>query len=334
MIKVIYSRRKFLETAKLGFVFLLTACKSATKKVVITLNQSFISESFKNILPITWNQKNIKFSDENLKQNSQILYDSNLLLINDGWVHKLNLDNFQEINQAFIDRIDNRSKKYLTLFDSSFKNKLFPIGVIPYAVVIKNQNKYLLNYEKNWDFLLSKTLKGKIIMPNSPRIIFSISQRINIENPLNKLLEQVSIYDDQHALDWLINTEAVVAIIPLSHCKKYLNVDSRLSLFFPNNGVPLMWNFLLIKSDVTKESLFELIEKLENKKNIDLLANEGWYLPFNNVYSQSKYDFINTSSRFPTTPSKNCWDNSWSFQPLTKLEKIQLEEIWNKSSTP
>ena len=61
-------------------------------------------------------------------------------------------------------------------------------------------------------------------------------------------MKNINVYDDKNAIDWLINTDAVIAVMPLTQCIKSLKIDSRLSIVFPNAGVPLMWNFLLINN--------------------------------------------------------------------------------------
>ena len=66
-------------------------------------------------------------------------------------------------------------------------------------------------------------------------------------------------------------------------------------------------------------------------KELDELVTQGWYLPFNSDYLQSKYK----SEMFPISgPSEECWENSWSFPVLTNQQKINLKNFWNESLTP
>ena len=159
----------------------------------------------------------------------------------------------------------------------------------------------------------------------------SISKKINTKNSLSKLQSQAMLFDDQNSINWLINSEASVAIVPYSICLKYLKIDSRLSIIFPNKGVPLIWNFLLSKSRNNK-ILIDWINSLERKATIDELANQGWYLPFNNEYSQNKYNLNIKNNSFG--PSKICWENSWSLSPLNNEEKLDLKNFWNQSLIP
>ena len=333
MLRKYSTRRQFLEYGKLSFLFLLNSCSNSLKKIKVYFQTSLYPKSFKDTLPTNWQQENINFSKLKLEKNKIKLFNSDLILINDGWLDSINFASFQNINNLFSNnKLDNRSKDFLNSFREYQRNKLFPIGVVPFAVIIKNNKDLLHDASNSWDFLLSEKLKGKIIFPQSPRIIISISKKISGKNTLNKLKAQAMLFEDQNIINWLINSNASVAIIPYSLCVKYLRFDSRLSIVFPNKGVPLMWYFLLSKSKINNGIFFDWIKSLEKKDTVDLLANQGWYLPFENEYSQNKYNNKIEKNNFG--PSKMCWKNSWSFYPLNNKEKLNLENLWNESSTP
>jgi len=326
------TRREFLNYGKLSFLFLLNSCSKLSNKVKIAVQNSFYPPSFKDTIPKNWKQEKINFQSIQPQKNRNTIFNSDFTLINDGWITSIDFAEFKKINEnPLIENLDKRSIDFLRTFNENQRSKLFPIGVIPYTIVIKN-NKELINSAGNsWDFLLSKMLTGKIIFPQSPRIILSIAEKINSSNSLKKLKSQAMLFDDKNMLNWLINSDACVAIVPYSLCSKYLKIDPRLSLVFPNQGVPLMWHFILSRSNLNNEILIKWIKSLENKLIVDKLSSQGWYLPFNIDYLQSKYK----SEIYPISgPSKKCWDNSWSFPILTNEQKINLENAWNESSTP
>ena len=333
MIKKYSTRRQFLNYGKLSLLLLLNSCSNSSKKIRIALQSSFYPKAFKDTLPASWNQENINISKLDLYKNKKILSDSDFILINDGWINSINLESFEKINNLFPnDKFNNISKNFLNSFKEYQSNKLFPIGVVPYAVIIKNNKDLIDKANKSWDFLLAENLKGKIIFPQSPRIIMSIAKKINTKNSLSKLKDQVMLFDDQNSINWLINSQASVAIIPYSQCFKYLKFDARLSIVFPNKGVPLIWYFLIRKSKINNQILINWINSFEKKSIIDKLANQGWYLPFNNEYSKNKYNI--SIKKNNVGPSKICWENSWSFSPLNIREKLNLENLRNQSLIP
>ena len=332
-----FTRRQILQIGGggLSIFFLLKYFRNLSGKVKISFQSSFLPISFKKTLPKKWTKQNINFEQLNFEENKKKLYDSDFVLINDGWVNTLNFNKFEDINDTYLsDKLDKRSLNYLNFFDENKGSKLFPIGVVPYAIVIKD-NKDLINAaNQSWDFLLSKKLTGKIILPKSPRIIMSIATAIEDINSLGKLKSQAMIYEDKNTLDVLINSEACLAIVPYTLCYKSSKTDSRISLVFPSQGVPLMWNFILAKSKYNSEVLFEWIDSLEKNRIIDKLSTQGWYLPFNNEYSQSKFNNIVKSKISSKGPSQKCWENSWPFAPLDSQRKINYEKLWNESLTP
>ncbi len=333
MLKKYPTRRQFLNYGKLSLLFLLNSCSNSLKKIKISFQSSFYPKSLKDTFPRIWQQENINFSKLKLEKNKIKLSQSDFILINDGWLDSINFSDFQKINNLFLnDLLDNRSKYLLNSFKEYQRDKLFPIGVVPYAVIIKNNKDLIYDASKSWDFLLAEKLKGKIIFPQSPRIIMSISKKLSAKNSLSKLRAQAMLFEDKNSINWLINSHASVAIIPFSLCEKYLRFDSRLSIVFPNKGVPLIWNFLLTKSKLNNIKLIDWIKSLEKRATIDALANQGWYLPFKNEYSQNKYNIKIANNN--DGPSKKCWENSWSFPPLNNEAKLNIENLWNQSLTP
>ncbi len=326
------TRREFLNFGKLSLLFLLNSCSNLPKKVKIAFQNSFYPESFKDTIPKDWKQEKINFESIQLQKNRNAIYNSDFTLINDGWITSLDFAKFEKINAyPLIENLDKRSKVFLESFNQNQRNKLFPIGVVPYTIIIKNNKEFLNSARTSWDFLLSKKLTGKIIFPQSPRIILSIAQKINSSNSLKRLKSQAMLFDDKNMLNWLINSDASVAIVPYSLCSKYLKIDPRLSLVFPSQGVPLMWHFLLSRSNLNSAILIKWIKSLENKSIVDKLVSQGWYLPFNSDYLQSKYK----TEMLPITgPSEKCWENSWSFPVLTNEQKINFKNLWNESLTP
>ncbi len=326
------TRREFLNYGKLSLLFLLNSCSNLPNKVKIALQNSFYPESFKDTIPKDWKQEKINFESLKLQKYRNAIFNSDFTLINDGWITSIDFGKFEKINESrLIENLDKRSIEFLGSFNQNQRIKLFPIGVVPYAIIIKNNKELINSARTSWDFLLSNKLKGKIIFPQSPRIILSIAKKIYSPNSLKKLKSQAMLFDDKNMLNWLINSDACVAILPYSLCSKYLKIDPRLSLVFPNQGVPLMWHFILSRSNLNNEILIKWIKSLENESVVDKLVSQGWYLPFNINYLQSKYK----SEIYPISgPSEKCWDNSWSFPVLTNEQKINLENDWNESLAP
>jgi len=163
------TRREFLNLGKLSLLFLLNSCSNVPNKVKIALQNSFYPKSFKDTIPKDWKQEKINFENIQQQKNRNIILDSDFTLINDGWVNSINFAEFERINQyTLIENLDKRSIDFLGSFNENQRSKLFPIGVVPYTIIIKNNKELINSARTSWDFLLSKKLTGKIIFPQSP----------------------------------------------------------------------------------------------------------------------------------------------------------------------
>ena len=188
MLEQYSTRRQFLKYGKLSFLFLLNSCSNVSKKVTIYFQSSFYPDSLKDSFPVGWQKENINFAEIQLEKNKNKINNSDYTLINDGWINSLNFEEFNNINTLFpSNKLDRRSKEFLKNFEDYKSNKLFPVGVVPYVVIIKNNKDLVYSANHSWDFLLSKKLTGKIIFPQSPRIIISIAKKISGKNSLGKL---------------------------------------------------------------------------------------------------------------------------------------------------
>ena len=327
------NRRDFISFLYLSLFFLLTGCSNLGKKVKVSFQTNLLPKVFKDSFPKEWKSNNLDISNLKKNNNRKIYSETDFVILNDGWINKLNFNEFKEMDKSIFNKLDKRSKDYLNLFQSDQIKKIFPVGLVPYAVVIKKTNSIDLSKTKSWDFLLSRELKEKIILPNSPRTVISISNKINGGTSLRELRNQVKIYDDKNALNWLLYSEAIVAVVPYTLCYEYLKMDSRLTIVFPEEGVPLNWYFILQRSNISQEILFEWFNLLQEKSRVFKLMEKGWYLPFSSEYIKDKYKDNNLSKRIKS-PSKICWENSWSLGPIDYKRKMILENIWNYSSSP
>ena len=148
------TRRDFLKYGKLSFLLFLNSCSNFSKKNRIALQSSFYPDSFKNTIPSDWQKENINFQITQPEKIRNIILDSDFTLINDGWINKINLNEYKRINEDnLFDMLDKRSRDFINSFEENQKNKLFPIGVVPYAIIIKN-NKSIAIFKGSsikWD---------------------------------------------------------------------------------------------------------------------------------------------------------------------------------------
>ena len=145
MFSKLLTRREFINYGKFSLLFFLTSCSNIPKKVKIAIQNSFYPKSFKDSIPKNWKKEKINFETIQLQKNRNIISNSDFTLINDGWITSIDFEVFEKINEyALTKNLDKRSIDFLGNFNENQRSKLFPIGVVPYAIIIKN-NKELIN---------------------------------------------------------------------------------------------------------------------------------------------------------------------------------------------
>ena len=159
MLSRLSTRREFINYGKLSLLLLLYSCGNNANKVRIAIQKSFYPQSFKDTIPKGWIQEKINFGSVKPIVNRNVLLNSDYTLINDGWITSINFRDFEEINEyLFLEKLDKRSTRFLNSFNENQRSKLFPVGVVPYAIIIKNNKELINSARTSWDFLLSKKL--------------------------------------------------------------------------------------------------------------------------------------------------------------------------------
>ena len=116
------TRREFLNYGKFSALFLLNSCGYVTKKELIAIQNSFYPDSFKDTFPGAWQQKNINLGSIDSGKNRNIILNSDLALINDGWLSRINFQEFETINESLLSQnLDRRSIDFINNFDENQK---------------------------------------------------------------------------------------------------------------------------------------------------------------------------------------------------------------------
>ena len=93
------TRREFLNCGGLSLLLFLNSCSNLPNKVKIALQNSFYPESFKDTIPKNWKQERINFESVQPQKNRNAIFNSELTLINDGWISRIDFEEFEKINE-------------------------------------------------------------------------------------------------------------------------------------------------------------------------------------------------------------------------------------------
>ena len=157
----------------------------------------------------------------------------------DGWLSSLNPGSFQAIDAAPLQaQLGPPSERFLSELPTDWKGKIFPVGVSPWVMLFRGEPDLKNQAANSWDVLLDPELKGKVLLPSSPRLVISLAAQMQTPDALRQLRAAAISFDDRHALNWLLQGDAQVAVLPLQRCMGALLRDQRLHAVLPAQGAP------------------------------------------------------------------------------------------------
>ncbi len=328
-----FGRRQFIKYGLISSLFLLSGCSKSQKKLALRgVANSFPSE-FVNSLSTGW--KFFPIKDIELKKfpyNSTLQEKTDLLVLNDGWISDLPINLLKEIKA---DNIRNNFSKQATSFldglGEDHKKKLLPFAVSPWVILFRNEESLALKNKNSWEVIFSRSLTNQIVFPNSPYLLISIAQKLDLVNDFSKIKSQAKSFDDRNALNWVVSGRANAAVLPLSRCVDSLIEDPRLSVLLPQEGSPLNWTVLASPSLSEESFPTDWFDSLWGPTFLSRVISKG-YLPPTNL-SNLRIKNINVPRKYQSLflPEENLWNKCWSLPILTLERKEKLALNWNNS---
>jgi len=328
-----FGRRDFIQYGLIYSLFFLSGCSTSQKKLALRgVPNSFPSEFVKS-LSTDWDFFPIKDIElKNFSYNSSLQEKTDLLVLNDGWISELAINSFQEIKA---DKISNDFSKQTSLFldglGEDFKNKLLPLAVSPWVILFRNEDSLDLRNKDSWKVIFSSSLTNQIVFPQSPYLLISIAQKINLVNDYSKIKRQAKSYDDRNALNWVVSGRANAAVLPLSSCLTALIEDPRLSVLLPQEGSPLNWTVLASPSLPPESFPTDWFNLFFGPTYLRRIISKGYLPPTSFSYLRRKEINVSPRYKFIFPPTESVWNKCWSLPILSSEEKKELAFNWNNS---
>lgn len=329
-------RRQLLQAGFMAGLSSLAGCARSSDAPVLRAPSKSLPAVWRKELKAPWRIKDLKSKD--LKTNDSSappwLSSTDLLTIADGWLSALDPESFQAIDAAPLQaQLGPASERFLSKLPSTWRGKIFPVGVSPWVMLFRGEAKLTSQAANSWEVLLDPDLKGSVLLPASPRLVMSLAAQMQPPDALRKLRLAAISFDDRHALNWLLQGDAAVAVLPLQRCMGALLRDQRLQAVLPAQGAPLNWT-LMLRPGSSKEPLpQDWFKEAWREPLLSRLLSAGWVPPL--AHSQ----LSNALSRVPkrlrplVLPSHDVWERCWNLAPLTRSDQDALTAKW-EASTP
>jgi hypothetical protein len=127
------------------------------------------------------------------------------------------------------------------------------------VILLRNRPDLQRRRAEGWDLLLDPSLRQRLVLPASPRLLIDLAMRqlglssleaSAIEDPrlpaqVRRLHAQAISLDEPNGLNLLLAGEADAAVVPSQRAVPLLQRDPRLTAVLPASGSPLWWQLLV-----------------------------------------------------------------------------------------
>ena len=258
---------------------------------------------------------------------------TDLLALTDGWLSVISPERLQAIAaDALQSRIGPLGQRFLNEAPLVWKSLLLPVAFSPWVMVIRRDGTTSPALEAGWDALLDPQLKGKLLLPSSPRLLISLAERMGDGDALRRLRASALSFDDRFGMNWLLQGDARVAVLPLQRCMAALQRDPRLTAVLPEQGAPLHWTLLVRPSQTAEPIPQDWVLKAWKQPLLSRLLAQGWIPPL------PRGELVGAQGRIPlrlrplVLPQPSVWAQSWMLLPPDAAEQQRLQQLWEASA--
>ena len=327
------SRREFFQLGLITGFTGLAGCGGAIPSPTLRADPETIPKSLLRTLPKPWLFKPLERNsglDPSKFLSDQI---ADLIAIGDGWIPELTKEDLQPIGaDQIFSRLDKKAINFLNGLGSDFAQRILPIGLSPWVMLYRNGKDWLPRAQAGWAPLLDPDLTGSVVLPESPRVVISLSERIDEPDALRRLRSQALTFDDRNSLNWVLSGKARVAVLPLYRCFHILSRDPRLRIALPQSGSPLHWTVLVRPIKAREPLPQDWLEKTWEMPRLGNLLARGWISPLPRLELLQAIDFIPDIYKPLLFPPESFWSKCWSFPFLSISERTRLERLWMNSA--
>ncbi|MGC6483135.1 MAG: ABC transporter substrate-binding protein [Synechococcus sp.] len=258
---------------------------------------------------------------------------ADLLALPDGWISTVAADALQPMAAPSLqNRLSAQAMEFLAGFAPAQAAALLPVSVSPWVLLFRRDARLRSAQTDGWRVLLDPALVGQLVLPSSPRVVMSIAERLDHPDALQRLRSAALVFDDRHALNWLLQGKARAAVLPLVRCMATLRSDPRVHAVLPEQGAPLHWTVLMRPAQTREPLPQSWVEEAWMPPLLGRLLRDGWVPPLPPAELQQARHLVPTRLQSVVLPSQQIWDQCWSFPPLTVKERSVLEARWSASA--
>lgn len=288
-----------------------------------------------------------------------------LLQLSDGWALDARTDQLEPLGAPnLLDQLAPFAAGPSRLFQEEGTPPLaFPWAFSTWVLVFRNRADLARRRQEGWTLLLEPSLKGRLVLPSSPRVVMELVLRqlglpsegswhaagalakadpavlIDPSLPddprlpaaIRRLRSQALACDEANGLNLLLAGEADAAVLPARRVLPLLRSDTRLQALLPESGSPLIWSLLVRPTGAAPLPQAWLAEVLKPPLLNRLLA-KGWVPPLPAKRLAAPLSAWPEPIAQLMLPASEVLARCNSLAPLNAPKRIQWQALWDQAA--
>jgi len=250
----------------------------------------------------------------------------------DGWASTLPAAALQPFDAPqLLERLSPMASPVSRLFAKAGATPLaFPWAVDPWVLLLRGRPDLARRHDEGWGLLLDPSLRGRIVLPSSPRLTLSLVRAD--PGRLRQLRRATLANDERDGLSLLLNGDAEAMVLPRRRAVPLLRSDPRLAVVLPAEGAPLGWNLLLRPADTAASLPLDWLEAALQPPLLPRLVAAGWVPPLPRPLLEAAASALPQLQRELLVPPQAVLERCWSLPPLGEAERRTLQRLWDDAS--
>jgi putative spermidine/putrescine transport system substrate-binding protein len=331
----VLSRRRLLQLGVGAGAGLLAACRSAPGPELL-LAEADLPAAWLKQLPAPWRTRQVADAAAVQKAVRELGQRPapGLVALSDGWASGLSRQQLQSFEAPRLwARLAAFSAPVARLYAPPAAGQLaFPWAYSPWVIALRSRPDLAARRQEGWQLLLDPSLRGRLVLPSSPRISLEIMGG-DFER-LERLRAQALAYDDRDGLNLLLSGDAEAAVLPLQRLIPLLRRDQRLAVIWPDSGAPLSWQLLLRPAGAAQSAPppLEWLGAVLEQPLLEQLLARGLVPPL------PQADLAPVARRFPESiaalllPGDGLLQRCWSLPPLSVPQQLAQQNLWDAAA--
>ncbi|MEC7898102.1 MAG: ABC transporter substrate-binding protein [Cyanobacteriota bacterium] len=324
------NRRRFLQLAALTAAAGRSGCSRGNAVPTLRASTDTLPALWRRRLPSPW-----AFSPFSKAAEVADVWppSTDLLALTDGWLAGLAPSRLQAIATSPLEsQLGRLGQRFLADTPEAWSGLMLPVGFSPWVMLIRRESGTAPDLDAGWNILLDPAFEGKLLLPSSPRLLVSLADRISGPDPLRRLRAAALSFDDRFALNWLLQGEARLAVLPLQRCMGALQRDPRLMVVLPQQGAPLHWTLLLRPTGTAEPVPQAWVEEAWTPPLLPRMLSQGWIPPLPAATLAAAANRVPSRLLPALLPPATVWDACWTLFPLDPSQTLPLQVRWNASA--